>query len=446
MTRNVERLTRISHYSFPTRGLEKASSAFTLRRVFKGLETAVVVSINGRCMRRPTRLHIDARRARTALYALALAGAGLTPTSKKSAHHDRTGRVARTRHAERQVPARAAQQVVVAVLERIDAVVGHARGAAPDQHIAVLQRHALHRVAAAQAAPQKGGTQSQRHRDDGRRQVGLVLVAVQRELGAGHIAVDEAGIGRKAGVAGSVGCGLGLLAQPCGHGGPGLARLRVGGAVVVAARVRHPAPRPAVGHGHRQWRAARPHHGAKRRLCRDRSHLRHPLRGLRACPAAQQHRAGRERLRAGVGGVEQGQGHGRACHCRNHPPAPAAHNMRLRAPGPHRTLAPPGILVKSALSAYIFSADRYQTKSIHLSPAHSVLQDVFGYEQFRGPQEAIVGHVITGGDALVLMPTGGGKSLCYQVPAIVRQQQERGVTIVVAPLIAPHKAGCMKFS
>ena len=55
-----------------------------------------------------------------------------------------------------------------------------------------------------------------------------------------------------------------------------------------------------------------------------------------------------------------------------------------------------------------------------LSPAHSVLQDVFGYEQFRGPQQAIVEHVIGGSDALVLMPTGGGKSLCYQVPAIVR--------------------------
>jgi ATP-dependent DNA helicase RecQ len=64
------------------------------------------------------------------------------------------------------------------------------------------------------------------------------------------------------------------------------------------------------------------------------------------------------------------------------------------------------------------------------------LQDVFGYEQFRGPQQAIVEHVIGGGDALVLMPTGGGKSLCYQVPAIVRQQQGRGVTIVISPLIA----------
>ncbi|CAN7444426.1 DNA helicase RecQ [Acidovorax sp. LjRoot117] len=70
------------------------------------------------------------------------------------------------------------------------------------------------------------------------------------------------------------------------------------------------------------------------------------------------------------------------------------------------------------------------------SPAHTVLQDVFGYEQFRGPQQAIVEHVIGGSDALVLMPTGGGKSLCYQVPAIVRQQQGRGVTIVISPLIA----------
>ncbi len=71
-----------------------------------------------------------------------------------------------------------------------------------------------------------------------------------------------------------------------------------------------------------------------------------------------------------------------------------------------------------------------------MSTAHSVLHEVFGYEQFRGPQEAIVQHVIQGGDALVLMPTGGGKSLCYQVPAIVRQQMGHGITIVVSPLIA----------
>ena len=71
-----------------------------------------------------------------------------------------------------------------------------------------------------------------------------------------------------------------------------------------------------------------------------------------------------------------------------------------------------------------------------MTPAHSILKDVFGYERFRGPQEAIVAHVVAGGDALVLMPTGGGKSLCYQVPAIVRQQAGQGVAIVVSPLIA----------
>ncbi len=71
-----------------------------------------------------------------------------------------------------------------------------------------------------------------------------------------------------------------------------------------------------------------------------------------------------------------------------------------------------------------------------MSTPHAVLHDVFGYEQFRGPQQDIVEHVCAGGDALVLMPTGGGKSLCYQVPAIVRQQAGHGVTIVVSPLIA----------
>ncbi|QDL56915.1 DNA helicase RecQ [Rhodoferax aquaticus] len=65
-----------------------------------------------------------------------------------------------------------------------------------------------------------------------------------------------------------------------------------------------------------------------------------------------------------------------------------------------------------------------------------VLHDVFGYAQFRGPQEAIVEHVGAGGDALVLMPTGGGKSLCYQIPAIARQQAGHGVTVVISPLIA----------
>jgi ATP-dependent DNA helicase RecQ len=61
-----------------------------------------------------------------------------------------------------------------------------------------------------------------------------------------------------------------------------------------------------------------------------------------------------------------------------------------------------------------------------------VLQEVFGYGAFRGPQAEIVSHVVGGGSALVLMPTGGGKSLCYQIPALCRS----GVGVVVSPLIA----------
>jgi len=64
--------------------------------------------------------------------------------------------------------------------------------------------------------------------------------------------------------------------------------------------------------------------------------------------------------------------------------------------------------------------------------ALKILQSVFGYPAFRGEQEAIIDHVAGGGDALVLMPTGGGKSLCYQIPALMRE----GTAIVVSPLIA----------
>jgi len=63
---------------------------------------------------------------------------------------------------------------------------------------------------------------------------------------------------------------------------------------------------------------------------------------------------------------------------------------------------------------------------------HSILHSTFGYDSFRGQQEQVIERVISGGDALVLMPTGGGKSLCYQIPAIAR----KGVGVVVSPLIA----------
>ncbi len=71
-----------------------------------------------------------------------------------------------------------------------------------------------------------------------------------------------------------------------------------------------------------------------------------------------------------------------------------------------------------------------------LPPLQDILQDVFGYSSFRGEQDRVISHVAQGGDALVLMPTGGGKSLCYQVPAIARHRAGRGVSVVVSPLIA----------
>ena len=64
--------------------------------------------------------------------------------------------------------------------------------------------------------------------------------------------------------------------------------------------------------------------------------------------------------------------------------------------------------------------------------AHQILHRIFGYSTFRGEQQSIVEHIVAGGDALVLMPTGGGKSLCYQLPALLRP----GVAIVISPLIA----------
>ena len=67
-----------------------------------------------------------------------------------------------------------------------------------------------------------------------------------------------------------------------------------------------------------------------------------------------------------------------------------------------------------------------------MSSAHDILQSVFGFSTFRPPQDQIIESVVAGDDALVLMPTGGGKSLCYQIPALVRE----GCGVVISPLIA----------
>lgn len=91
---------------------------------------------------------------------------------------------------------------------------------------------------------------------------------------------------------------------------------------------------------------------------------------------------------------------------------------------------PTSATTDAALSSAPSSADPTSTDPL------TILREVFGYTAFRGHQAAIVRSVIEGQDALVLMPTGGGKSLCYQVPAIARHRAGLGVTIVVSPLIA----------
>ena len=73
-------------------------------------------------------------------------------------------------------------------------------------------------------------------------------------------------------------------------------------------------------------------------------------------------------------------------------------------------------------------------RDAHAAPRDplAVLREVFGHKSFRGQQEQVVRHLVDGGDAVVLFPTGAGKSMCYQIPAICRP----GVGIVISPLIA----------
>ena len=71
-----------------------------------------------------------------------------------------------------------------------------------------------------------------------------------------------------------------------------------------------------------------------------------------------------------------------------------------------------------------------------LPEAREVLAEVFGYPDFRPGQADAVAAVLSGRDAVVLLPTGSGKSICYQVPALVLRRRQSGTTLVVSPLIA----------
>ncbi|MCR2784669.1 MULTISPECIES: DNA helicase RecQ [unclassified Microbacterium] len=103
-------------------------------------------------------------------------------------------------------------------------------------------------------------------------------------------------------------------------------------------------------------------------------------------------------------------------------------------PPPEQTWTPPRATPPRAASPAAASAglDLPPRRELTGSDPRAVLKEVFGYDEFRGDQGDVVAHVVGGGDAVVLMPTGAGKSITYQVPALVRE----GTGLVISPLIA----------
>ncbi len=101
------------------------------------------------------------------------------------------------------------------------------------------------------------------------------------------------------------------------------------------------------------------------------------------------------------------------------------------------TTRPAGTVADEASRGFVHGvADPARRRNAKDADLHGILQQVFGYNAFRGEQQDIIQTVTAGDDAMVLMPTGGGKSLCYQVPAIARHRAGLGVTLVISPLIA----------
>ena len=96
------------------------------------------------------------------------------------------------------------------------------------------------------------------------------------------------------------------------------------------------------------------------------------------------------------------------------------------------TKSPLPLLARASANASANAAEAVSAPPAKPASPVDALQRVFGHAAFRGSQEAVIAHVLAGGDALAVMPTGGGKSLCYQIPALLRP----GTAVVVSPLIA----------